>query len=270
MCLASRTIVAALACHSLLAWPASMPARANPPPAAAGDRSAAEQEGVLLLRNRNVIQGTIRRVGDHYHVAVPGGSLLVRAADVQLAARNVDEIYRLLTAAIPADSADGHLHLAVWCLRNHLLGYAAREIMSAQDIEPNHPGLRQMEHLLKSAVLAPTQSKPSTDLAGVAPPATAGTKPRTAEGRPRGAPRKRRAVGKHRPPASHRQPVPETGPHQLPSASGNPPATPATDAPGRTDEAPRDEPPAEPGAKDPFDPEIFNRQHTAARPPADA
>lgn len=111
----------------------------------------APQQGLLLLRSGGVLQGKIARSGDHFYVALKDGEIRVKAADVELFAHDLDEAYRLKHAALVGDAA-GHLELAGWCLNNNLLGYAAREILSAREANPKHPEIPLLERRLQLAV----------------------------------------------------------------------------------------------------------------------
>lgn len=109
----------------------------------------------LLLRNHNVIHGIVRRDGDRFHVQFPHGVIQVRAAAVQRRAASLDAIYHWQRGVITAGDPAGHLQLAEWCIQNGLLGYAAREIMAGQDIDPDYPPLRAVEQRLDALARPP-------------------------------------------------------------------------------------------------------------------
>jgi len=108
----------------------------------------APTDGVLLLRNQNVLRGKISRVADHYLVAVPGGEIRVRASEVELFCHDLDEGYRRKRAAMQQGTATEHLALAEWCIRQELLGYAAREVIDARAADPTHPKIILVERRL--------------------------------------------------------------------------------------------------------------------------
>ena len=122
----------------------------------------APKEGVLLLRNQNVVRGKISRVADHYLVAVPGGEIRIRASEVELFCDNLDEGYRRKHAAMQQGNAAQHLALAEWCVRQGLLGYAARELYDARTADPTHPRIALVERRLRrtSDVAAVNKVKP--------------------------------------------------------------------------------------------------------------
>ena len=118
------------------------------------------QQGMLLLCNGETIEGKISRVGELYHVALPGGEIRVKAADVELCCRDLQEGYRRKRAAVIPGNVRDHLRLAQWCLRHDLLGPAGRELADALNADPNHPMIGLLERRLKMAVEPPPPPRP--------------------------------------------------------------------------------------------------------------
>ena len=121
---------------------------------AAEPLQVAPQDGVLLLRNQNVLKGKISRVADHYLVAVSGGEIRVRAREVELFCRDLDEGYRRKRATLEQGRIEDHLGLAAWCLRQGLFGYAAKELIDARAADPTHPKIALFERRLHLAARA--------------------------------------------------------------------------------------------------------------------
>ena len=48
-------------------------------------------EGILVLRNGNILRGKVQQDGAHYHVHVPNGKLQVREQQVEMFCRNLEE-----------------------------------------------------------------------------------------------------------------------------------------------------------------------------------
>ncbi len=98
-------------------------------------------EGVIVLRNGNVLAGTIRQAGPHYFIESEGASLQVPAEQVEMACGSLAEAYEQRRRDRVGASADAHLELARWCLRNNLLDQAAREVLDARTRDPGHSSL---------------------------------------------------------------------------------------------------------------------------------
>jgi hypothetical protein len=157
-----------------LAWPAKPLAQdaTSPALAAAARLSAGRQEGtgdgergVLLLRNGEAIEGRIVRSGDRYEITMPGAEMHFRAQDVQSVCRDFMEAYQQRRLVIRLDSAQAHLDLAQWCLRNNLLQLAANEVREATAIDASHPLIPLVERRLQMA-----SNPPETKVASQARP----------------------------------------------------------------------------------------------------
>ncbi len=116
-------------------------------------------EGVLILRNGQAVAGTLTRAGDHFFVALPEGEIRLRADDVEMACRNLDEAYARKRAAMPLGDAHRHIELANWCLHHELFGPAAAELADAMRASPGHPMIPILRRRLEMAM----QPKDETD-----------------------------------------------------------------------------------------------------------
>lgn len=133
----------------LAAW-----AAAAPPP------GLTPREGLLLLRNGEVLRGRVARVGELYHVTLPEGEIRVKPEEMEFFCRDLDEGYRLKREAL-ADGAAGHVRLAEWCLKHSLLGYAARELADAIALDPDQPGMSGPARRLQVAREEPVKEEPA-------------------------------------------------------------------------------------------------------------
>ena len=107
------------------------------------------RDGVLLLRNGEVIRGRIASAGDDYDVGLPDGEIRIRAVDVEFVGRDIEQCYEQQRSAIESGKPEEHLSLAEWCLRHRLLKQAAHEIGDAVALEPAHPKIALLERRLK-------------------------------------------------------------------------------------------------------------------------
>ncbi len=109
-------------------------------------------QGVLVLRNGNVLTGAVRPGGDYYRVESAGASLQVPASQVEMACRDLDEAYEMRRSARAGTTADSHIELARWCLRQNLLDQAVRELVDARTLDPSHPALAPLELQLEQII----------------------------------------------------------------------------------------------------------------------
>ncbi|MCA9247456.1 MAG: hypothetical protein KDA42_10085, partial [Planctomycetales bacterium] len=109
-------------------------------------------EGILVLRHGAILTGKVTRAGERYLLAVPGGQMQLEAADVEFFCRDIDEAYHMKRAAFAAGRAEEHLDLAAWCLKHQLIGYAARELLDARQLDARHPRIGLLDRQLEVAV----------------------------------------------------------------------------------------------------------------------
>jgi hypothetical protein len=102
------------------------------------------REGVLLLKNGQVLSGRITPAGDHYLLTTGETEIRLKAVDVEYCCRDLEEGYQRKSLAIEPGRVEPHLDLADWCLRHGLLGYAAKEISQALVEDPRHPKIPLM------------------------------------------------------------------------------------------------------------------------------
>jgi len=140
--------------------PSVLPSAAPTPSALPVDPSP--QEGVLLLLNGEVLQGKIVRVGDFYYVAVPNGQVRIRATDVEIACRTLQEGYQFKRQNIRLPSAQEHLNLGQWCIRHGLVEEAQRELAEAVRLQPDHPLIPLLRRRIEIARQPPLLPPPST------------------------------------------------------------------------------------------------------------
>ena len=108
--------------------------------------------GILVLRNGNVLEGKIQRLADFYRIEFPRSELQVPVGQVDMFCHNLDEAYERRRFQRTGSSADSHVELARWCLRHRLLEYAARELLDARSIDPDHRQLLLLERQLQLAL----------------------------------------------------------------------------------------------------------------------
>ena len=77
-----------------------------------------------------------------------------RPARCDFTCQTLDEAYTFQHNRIIAGRIEDHLNLADWCLRHQLLGYAAREITSAMQLDAKNPRVAQLDGRLQRSRIA--------------------------------------------------------------------------------------------------------------------
>jgi hypothetical protein len=117
-------------------------------------------DGVLLLHDGGVLAGRISRRADRYLVTLDHGEISVSASQVALTARSLDDAYDQQRRLMSRPTAEAHLRLAEWCLRNNLGPQAAQGLVDARGLDPRDPKLTLLERRL--AALSAVGSRQKT------------------------------------------------------------------------------------------------------------
>lgn len=109
-------------------------------------------DGVIVLTDGRVFNGHISKIAGGYRVDWSGTYAIVPFEKVDITARSLNEAYVALRDRTLEPTADDHLLLAEWCLRNQLVGAARSEVVKAFKLEPSRPETRALmvtidEHL---------------------------------------------------------------------------------------------------------------------------
>ncbi|MEX2168021.1 MAG: hypothetical protein WD851_01810 [Pirellulales bacterium] len=118
----------------------------------------------VVLRNGNVLRGTVEKAGDHWRVVSAGTELHVRTAEVDFLCQSIEAAYAEYRTRLAPPLAIGHLQLAAWCVRHEQWEAAKVELAAARQLEPNHPRLTILEqtaaHLQRVAESMPPTPAP--------------------------------------------------------------------------------------------------------------
>lgn len=132
---------------------------ATPSPAA--DLPLTPRQGLLLLRNGNVLEGEITQAGDYYVVTLgKTGEIRLAAKEVEAVVASLDEAYDLRRLGLFGGGAGPHLDLAQWCLRNGLHARCAEQLVLAVGKEPENPRIADVERRLNLATTARPPAQP--------------------------------------------------------------------------------------------------------------
>ncbi len=126
-------------------------------------QEAAGQQ-LLLLHNGQALEGQISRMGNLYRVVLPDGEIRIKAADVDLLCKDLEEGYQRKRAAISVGNLRDHLDLAQWCERHRLYDHAAAELADAAAIAPGNPIVSFMQRRLQITT-EPQPDRPKTETA---------------------------------------------------------------------------------------------------------
>jgi hypothetical protein len=128
----------------------------------AQEPAAPTGQQLLVLRNGQALEGSVSRSGDIYHVALSGGEIRIKAADVELVCRDLEEAYQRKRAVIPVGSLRERLDLAQWCERHKLYDHAAAELADAAAVAPGNPMVNFLRRRVETT-LEPLPDPPKSE-----------------------------------------------------------------------------------------------------------
>jgi hypothetical protein len=111
-----------------------------------------------MLRNGETLSGEILKDGNFFVIVNGGSEARLPERDVELVCQSLDEAYLLRQSRAKPGQIEDRLNLADWCLRNDLLGYAAREIAAAMQIDPKNRKAKLLDSRLQLAMKDSTNS----------------------------------------------------------------------------------------------------------------
>ncbi len=160
----------ALLISARLAW-AAEPAPSAPLPQLGSIVTSTAPTGLVVLRNGEILSGRISHDGGRTIISSEGTEIRLSPREVDFVCQTLDEAYTVQHNRIVAGRIDDHLNLAEWCLRHELLGYAAREITAAMQIDPKSRRVALLDDRLRRALQPePTKSPASDNPSAVARP----------------------------------------------------------------------------------------------------
>jgi len=106
--------------------------------------------GAVLLRNGQVIEGTITQTADGYRVALAHGEVQLKKLDVESIGSDLGQLYAAKRATIAPDDVSERLRLVQWAIRLGLYDEAGRELAAVGAIEPNQPILDALRRRLEA------------------------------------------------------------------------------------------------------------------------
>ena len=108
----------------------------------------------LLLKNGSVLKGTIRAEKDRVSVAVDGNSTIyVESKQVSFIGTSLESIYQHQRSGIRQWGTGEHWQMAQWCIQQGLIDRAIEHYEVLKQ-SADSPRLKQLEHMLRQAILA--------------------------------------------------------------------------------------------------------------------
>ncbi|QGJ69879.1 Hypothetical protein PBC10988_15660 [Planctomycetales bacterium 10988] len=134
------------------------------------DYQLGPQEGMVFLKNGQVLSGRISRSGDRYFVVLPQGEIQLTSQQVEFVCQSLEEGYWRKRETMDQTRVEDHLELTQWCLTHRLLRQAATELRISLELDAHHPKIPILERQLRWAF--ENQRKPATPTESAKPTST--------------------------------------------------------------------------------------------------
>ena len=109
----------------------------------------------LLLKNGNVLKGTVRAEKERVSVSVDGNStLFVESKQVSFIGPTLESIYQHQRSSIRHWGTGEHWQLAQWCIQQGLIDRAIEHYEVLERTATDSPRFKQLEQMLRQALLA--------------------------------------------------------------------------------------------------------------------
>ena len=122
---------------------------------------------IVMLRNGSLIEGEVEVLGSQIMVETSASRMRLSRSEVDDVVASRQDAYEKKRARIVHPTAEKHLQLARWCLRQELWAQAARELLDARTRDPAHPALTDLERRL--AVQLQAARRPQTPAEDTSP-----------------------------------------------------------------------------------------------------
>ena len=121
--------------------------------------------GYVLLQNGNVIAGKIATNAERVIIKVDGNSKLnLEHKNVDYIGASLESLYQHQKSGIRSWGTGEHWHLAHWCIKQGLLEQAIEHYRAIEVTASDSPQFKQIEHLLREALLANEKVRKSLGL----------------------------------------------------------------------------------------------------------
>jgi len=126
------------------------------------DQPGSGSTSYALLQNGNVLKGVVSKEKDRICIQVDGNSkLFVDAKQLAFVGPTLESLYQHQVSGVRQWGTGEHWHLAHWCIQQGLLEQAISHYQVLEKTASSSPRFKQLEHLMREALLADIHLKQS-------------------------------------------------------------------------------------------------------------
>jgi hypothetical protein len=134
------------------------------------DQSNDKETSYVLLQNGRVLIGRLSYQKDKVTIAVAdNSSIMIDAKQIAFVGKSIESLYDNQRASVRNWGTGEHWHLAYWCIQYGLLDKAIEHYEYLELHAADSPRFKQLEHLMRDALLADEKIKRALQGASSAP-----------------------------------------------------------------------------------------------------
>lgn len=118
-----------------------------------GDQPRTTERSFVLLKNGNVLKGSIRTDKERISIADGNSNLFVETRQVAFIGPTLESLYQHQRSNVKQWGTGEHWQLADWCIQQGLIDHAVEHYEVLEKTASDSPRFKQLEHLLRQALL---------------------------------------------------------------------------------------------------------------------
>jgi hypothetical protein len=128
------------------------------------DQPGTTERSFLLLKNGNVLKGLIRTDKERIAIADGSSNLFVETKQVAFVGPTLESLYQYQRSNVKQWGTGEHWQLAYWCIQQGLIDHAVEHYEILEKTASDSPRFKQLEHLLRQALLTDETVKQAVHL----------------------------------------------------------------------------------------------------------
>ena len=128
------------------------------------DQPRPAERSFVLLKNGNVLKGSIRLDKERLSIADGSSNVFVETKQIAFVGPTLESLYQHQRSSVKQWGTGEHWQLAYWCIQQGLIDHAVEHYEVLEKNASDSPRFKQLEHLLRQALMADETVKQAVHL----------------------------------------------------------------------------------------------------------
>ncbi|MCY2983697.1 MAG: hypothetical protein NTY15_08670 [Planctomycetota bacterium] len=128
------------------------------------DQPRPAERSFVLLKNGNVLKGSVRAEKDRISIADGSSNVFVETKQIAFVGPTLESLYQHQRSNVKQWGTGEHWQLAYWCIQQGLIDRAVEHYEVLEKNASDSPRFKQLEHLLRQALMADESVKQAVHL----------------------------------------------------------------------------------------------------------